>query len=89
MKEPSSSALALGLAIEATATKTKFVACLESVVKRGLRVTVLRGLYGFENNWLVNMRFISKLQGSRTPEHTIFCSLKMSDSFPQSGSFPQ
>lgn len=43
VEEPSS-ILALGLAIEATAIKTKIVACIGSVVKRGLRIT-LEGLH--------------------------------------------
>lgn len=50
MKEPSST-LALGPAIEATAIKTKIVACLGSVGERGLRVT-LGGLYELKKTGL-------------------------------------
>lgn len=50
VKEPSST-LALGPAIEATAIKTKIVACLGSVGERGLRVT-LGGLYELKKTGL-------------------------------------
>lgn len=82
--EPSRT-LALGLAVEATAIKTKIVACLGSVVKRGLWVT-LEGLHELriiENSWLVTMRGISQRQDSRTSEYTMFGSLRMFGSSPQ------
>lgn len=50
VKEPSRT-LALGPAIEATAIKTKIVACLGSVGERGLRVT-LGGLYELKKTGL-------------------------------------